>query len=392
MHRREFLSLGLRSVLGLSFLPMTGCAHRDQSRINSQGHASWLALVTDFEREIPRFMTEFSVPGLSIAVVDHGRIAWRKGYGFADVATKVPVDSETVFEAGSMSKPVFAYVVLKLCEAGVIGLDTPLSQYAPELFLEGDPQVELITARHILCHSSGLPNWRSSEEGLRIHFTPGSEYKYSGEGYYYLQTVITHLKGKMNRNECAEFEAGLEVCATDIDEFMTREILAPFGMTSSGYLANETMEQKAATPHDRNGRPLPKRRPSSPGVARYAAAGGLLTTSTDYAKFMIEVLDPKKPGRFRLKKESITEMLRPHVKVVTGPFTSSWALGWQVQENGLINHGGDNRGFHSHAIASPKTKSAFVVMTNGERGPELIQQLFVRPALDVFFGTAEAAG
>ena len=388
MRRREFLSSGL-SVLGLSFLPMTGCAQRKKSPLPLNSSASWEALVADFEREIPRLMTEFHVPGLSIAVVDHARSVWRQGYGVRDVATKVPVDSETVFEAGSMSKPVFAYVALKLCEEGVIGLDTPLSQYAPEPFVEGDPQVGLITPRHILCHSSGLPNWRSSEERLKIHFTPGSQYQYSGEGYYYLQTVITHLKGKVNRNDCAEFEDGLEVCATDINEFMTRKILAPFGMTLSGYLANETLEQNAATPHDRNGQPLPKRKPSGPGVARYAAAGGLLTTPRDYAKFMIEVLDPKTSDRFRLKKESITEMLRPHVKVVTGPFTSSWALGWQIQDNGLINHGGDNRGFHSHAIASPKTKSAFVVMTNGERGPELIQQLFARPPLEDFFGTAE---
>ena len=284
-----------------------------------------------------------------------------------------------------MSKPVFAYVALKLCEKGIIGLDTPLTKYAPEPFLTGDPRLELITPRHVLSHSSGFQNWRSKKEPLKINFTPGSQYTYSGEGYYYLQSVITHLLGTVNRNDCAKFEADLEVCATDIDEFMKRSILVPFGMSSSGYMANETIERKAASSHDQDGRPLPKGKPTGPGLARYAAVGGLLTTPTDYAKFMIEVLNPKAPDDFRLTRETIREMLRPHVKVVNGPYTSSWALGWQIQDNGLINHGGDNKGFHCHAIASPKTKSGFVVMTNGDNGPKIIQQLFALPALDPFF-------
>ena len=138
--------------------------------------------------------------------------------------------------------------------------------------------------------------------------------------------------------------------------------------------------------HDQNGNPLPKGKPTGPGIARYAAVGALLTTPTDYAKFMIEVPKPKKPDDFRLSKDAISEMLRAHVRVVNGPFTSSWGLGWQIQDNGLINHGGDNNGFHCHAIASPETRSGFVVMTNGDNGPKVIQQLFGLPAVDPFFG------
>lgn len=331
-------------------------------------------------------MADANVPGLSIAVIHDAKIVWRRGFGFADVGTKVAVDHDTVFQAASMSKPVFAYVALKLCENGIIGIDTPLSKYAPEPFLAGDPRLELITPRHILSHSSGFQNWRSEKEPLKIHFAPGSQYRYSGEAYYYLQSVITHLKGKVNRNDCAQFEAGLEVCATDIDEFMNRNMLAPFGMVSSGYAASETIERHAATGHDKDANPLPKGKPTGPGTTRYAAVGALLTTPTDYAKFMIEVLNPQEPDNFRLSKETISEMLRPHVKVVNGPYTSSWGLGWQIQDNGLINHGGDNKGFHCHAIASPKTKSGFVVMTNGDNGPKIIQQLFTLPALDPFFG------
>ena len=386
MRRRKFLTYSARSALGLSLIPIGACAHRNQAPPKSKIVAAWHPLVATFETEIPKLMAEAAAPGLSIAVIHDAKLVWRRAFGFKDASTKVPVDNGTIFEAASMSKPVFAYVALKLCEKGVIGLDTPLTRYAPEPFLTGDPRLELITPRHILSHSSGFQNFRSQEKPLKINFNPGSQYEYSGEGYYYLQSVITHLKGKVDRSDCAKFEADLEVCATDIGAFMTRNILAPFGMNLSGYTADDIMSRHPATPHDQNGKPLPKSKPTGPGAARYAAVGGLHTTPTDYARFMMEILDPKKPDDFRLKKETIAEMLRPYVKVVNGPYTSSWALGWQVQDNGLINHGGDTKGFHCHAIASPKTKSGFVVMTNGDNGPQIIQKLFALPDLDPFFG------
>ncbi|HWN93506.1 MAG TPA: serine hydrolase domain-containing protein, partial [Methylomirabilota bacterium] len=106
-------------------------------------------------------MQESHVPGLSIAVIKDARIAWRGAFGVKDVESREPVDRDTMFEAASMSKPVFAYVVMKLCEKGVVNLDTPLTRYTPERFVPDDPRLDLITARHVLSHTSGLPNWRS---------------------------------------------------------------------------------------------------------------------------------------------------------------------------------------------------------------------------------------
>jgi hypothetical protein len=78
-------------------------------------------------------------------------------------------------------------------------------------------------------------------------------------------------------------------------------------------------------------------------------------------------------------------MLKPHARVVNGPCTSSWALGWQIQDNGLFNHGGDNTGFHCHSIASRESKSAFIIMTNGDRGAALISQIFESKILAPLF-------
>ncbi len=141
-------------------------------------------------------MDQTIVPGLSIVLIKDAKIACRKGFGVKDGASKETVDADTMFEAASMSKPVFAYAVMKLCEKGVMNLDTPLTKYTSERVVEGDSRLDLITARHVLSHTSGFQNWRSEKDRLRIHFSSGEKYLYSGEGYSYLQSVVTHLTGQ----------------------------------------------------------------------------------------------------------------------------------------------------------------------------------------------------
>jgi CubicO group peptidase (beta-lactamase class C family) len=312
-------------------------------------------------------MKEAKVPGLSIAIIKDAKLFWRRGFGVKDVTTNEPVDNDTVFEAASTSKPVFAYAVMRLCEKGVMNLDTPLTKYTPERFLQGDPRLDRITARHVLSHTSGFQNFRSKEKPLKIHFAPGKEWAYSGEGYSYLQSVVTRLTGKVNAKDCAKFEDDLEVCATDFDEYMKANILTPFGMASSGYLWDGTMEKRMAAGHDEKGKPTKlNRKPTGPSVARYGAVGGLNTTPTDYAKFLIEVLDPKPSDVFRLRKESLKELLRPQIKRNA---ESSWALGWEInhtEKGDFLRHGGGNPGYACLVAASVERKSGYVIMTNCE--------------------------
>ncbi len=256
-------------------------------------------------------MEEAMVPGLSIALIQDAKLRWRRGFGVKDTASKKPVDNDTVFEAASMSKPVFGYAVMKLCEKGVINLDTPLTKYASERFLEGDPRLELITARHVLSHTSGFQNWRSEEKPLKIHFTPGEKWLYSGEGYSYLQSVVAHVTGQ------------------PIEPFMKANLFAPFGMASSGYVWNDMFEKRLARPHDKKGKPFDNKKSTATDAARYGSSGALLTTPTDYAKFLIEVIEPKANDAFRLTKKSLEEMLHPQVKV-DDKYSSSWALGYNT--------------------------------------------------------------
>jgi CubicO group peptidase (beta-lactamase class C family) len=367
--------------MGFSLLPLTACSHRTLGSFNSNLQPQLPAL----ESEITKRMEEAKVPGLSIAIIKDGKLFWRRAFGVKESASKEPVDNDTLFEAASVSKTVFAYAVMKLCEKGVINLDTPLTKYTTERFLEGDPRLDLITARHVLSHTTGFQNWRSKEKPLQIRFTPGERFSYSGEGYFYLQSVVTHLKGHVDRAVSGRYEAGLEVFATDFDQYMRANLFGPFGMASCVYVWNDTL-RNYASPHDADGKPSAKRKTRATTAARYGAAGGLHTTPTDYAKFLIQVINPKAGDAFRLNKDSVAEMLRPHAKIND---SISQALGWQIRhtENGdFIMHGGGNPGFAALVVASVERKSGLVIMTNSDNGYLAIDKLLLGDTLHRFLG------
>jgi len=325
------------------------------------------------------------VPGVSLAVIRDARVVWTAHLGVRDRATSVAVDEATVFSAQSMSKPVFAYRVMKLCEQGVLDLDAPLTRYTRDIFVKGDPRLHEITARRVLSHTTGLPNWRAPDDPLRINFTPGSKWSYSGEGYHYLQSIVSRLTGHIDETQCGTFEMDYRVCASDFGEYMEANLLRPFGMTSSGYAFTPAMQRTVATPHDMAGQPLPNIPPSVLAIARYGSAGSLMTTATDYARFLIEVMQPKPADDYRLNDASRNEMLKPQIEAATSPFKASWALGWQIwhlDPGKLVAHGGDFDGWHSQSAFSPERKNGFVILTNGEGGTALIWTDLLKPLLD----------
>jgi CubicO group peptidase (beta-lactamase class C family) len=262
-----------------------------------------------------------------------------------------------LFNAASISKTVFAYAVMKLSERGLLDLDKPLTTYTDERWLEDDPRFDQITARHVLSHTSGLQNWSSKDDPLRIHFAPGSKWLYSGEGYSFLQSIVTRVTGH------------------DIDAYVRSNIFDPFGMTSSGYVWNDAYADRYAAPHDGRGNIVRESRPTVTEAARYGSAGGLFTTATEYARFLAEVVDPRPADAFRLTSRSRDEMIRPQVRVDD---SSSWALGWRIvhgRGGDLLTHGGENVGFQNFIAASIQRKSGYVLLTNGDNGIEIIGKL-----------------
>jgi CubicO group peptidase (beta-lactamase class C family) len=369
MRRRAFIVSIRDAALALSCLPGAGSARPIEPISAAQAPAGLRDLVAAMSRDIPDWMRAANVPGVVIAIVNDAKMAWRQGFGVKDAASKLPVSDDTMFEAASMSKPVFAYVVMKLCEAGVMDLDTPLTKYTAERFLPGDARLDLITARHVLSHTTGFQNWRSEKEPLTIHFNPGEKYLYSGEGYNYLQTVVTHVLGQ------------------PFETYMNGRLFVPLSMTSSGYVWSDAFARRMARPHDANGRPIDNKKSTPTDVARYGSAGALLTTTADYAKFLIAVIDPPATDAYHLSRSGIREMLRPHVKLEGGQYPASWALGWQIFHNkdrDFIFHGGDNEGFHSMVVGSVEGKSGFVALTNGESGPSVLKNILMADSMQAF--------
>jgi CubicO group peptidase (beta-lactamase class C family) len=341
--------------------------------------SSWNSWIKALETRIPSLMQQTSVPGLSIVLIRDAKIYWRGGFGVRDAETRQPVDNDTVFEAASMSKSVFAYVVMKLTEQGVINLDVPLTKYTDTRYIPDDPRLDLITARHVLMHSTGFPNWRSKGNPMAINFTPGQRFSYSGEGYSYLQQVITHLTGHVDRNRCGTYESDVQFCATDIADYMQRRLLRPFHMNSSAYLWSEQLAKNVARPHGEHGEPLSYPKTTAVDASRYASSGGLKTTPSDFAKFLIEVVQPRPADEFHLSKKSRDEMIRAQIPVGNfDGYSVFWGLGWRIvrmAQHELIGHGGANPGFQCFAEVSPWSRSGFVIMTNADSGVNLLKLL-----------------
>jgi CubicO group peptidase (beta-lactamase class C family) len=349
-HRRDFLIESTRAALGVPLLSLAGFSTVTQ-RPRGPREIFLESRLAEWERSIPQWLQEARLPGVSMLLIDDGKALWQRAFGVKDAVSKEPVGKDTVFAACSNTKPVFAYAVTKLCEKGVMDLDTPLTKYTSRRFVEGDPRLDLITARHVLTHSTGFPNWRNGKE-LTIQFTPGTKAQYSGEGFSYLQSVVQ------------------EVTRQPFAEFMRINILEPFGMTSSRIVWDESYARRIARPHDQNGNPIEEKpqtaADAAADMATYGAAAGLRTTSADYAKFMIEILDPKPADAFRLSASGLREYLRPQMK---RDEIKSGSLGWVVaQTNGLtiLSHAGSASGWYCDAYGSVSRKSGIIIMSNGD--------------------------
>ena len=304
---------------------------------------------------IPAAMREANVPGVSVALIRDGRVAWRRGFGVRNLEANTAVDENTVFEAASLSKPVFAYAVMKLVDAGKLALDVPLVKYLPVPAVLGDERARRITARMVLDHTTGLPN-ETIGQALAIHFRPGTRFSYSGAGYAHLQTVVERLTGE------------------PLESFMKKSVFVPLGMTNSSFVWQDDYEARRATGYRTDGTAGRDRRPSEG-----KASSSLFTTAGDYARFVIAAMNGT-----GLTKDSARRMLETQVRVEEGCFvcvgrkpsklspTLSWGLGWGLERTAkgpaFWQWGDYNGEVHSFAIGVPATKDGIVMLTNSGNG------------------------
>jgi CubicO group peptidase (beta-lactamase class C family) len=300
-----------------------------------------------------------------------------------------------------LSKPVFAAAVLTLGDDGRLDLDRHLADYLPVLKTLSDARLAAITARQVLSHSTGLQNWRFElDDPLHFAFDPGQRFAYSGEGYVFLQRAIEQVTGQ-------GFEA-----------FMQARMLAPLGMKSSSYLWLPEHETTISTGHRSRGEPAEPwnawqgrriltlaaewGKPSAdwhyedverampaihadlaplPNNMIPNAAGSLLTTAAEYARFLGYILNAAATDEPALSAEMRQAMMTPQIHLNS---TLAWGLGWGLareQDRLTVWHWGENGLFQNFVCGDPASRSGLVILTNSDRGLKVCQRL-----VDTFLG------
>lgn len=310
-------------------------------------------------QNLQQLLKDGGVPGLAMALILKGEIAEIMVAGARNATTAAPVTASTIFEAASLSKPVFAYAVLQLVDAGALTLDTPLATNIPDYVLN-DLRAPDITVRNVLNHTTGLPNWRNNEVPLKTHFPPGTRFSYSGEGFVWLQRVVEETTGE------------------SIDALMQRLVFGPLGMHDSSYVWRPQFDGNHADPHDAAVSPGTKARPAMANTAH-----SLQTTASDYARFVEAVLSGAllKPAMARLwlKPQVHVQWHRSQCLSPTAPRSDqgvAWGLGWGLEpESNTFFHWGDNGRFKAFVIGSVADRSAVVAFANGENGMSIMPYL-----------------
>lgn len=332
---------------------------------------------------LPSIMELAGVPGIAVAHVS-GASVRAEGHGVTRATDGRPVDADTVFEAASLSKPVFAYIVMQLVAERALDLDRPLREYLP--LPATDSRSTSITARHVLSHSTGWRNWRNNmTQPLVADFDPGSRFGYSGEGFYYLQRVVEKVTG-----------AGMLKLSRE-------RVIVPFGMTRTFFMWQPWMDANRAEPHTNRGalgtgylgptskgmldaaaaanvsletwthetaeRLLPSANRDVPVLPNFLlpnVAGSLATTANDYGKFLTRLMADE--STLRLMMMPTTRLNR----------VIQWGLGVGLQTEASRTtfwHWGDTFGFKNFFVADPGRRTAIVVFTNGQNGRSVYERV-----------------
>jgi CubicO group peptidase (beta-lactamase class C family) len=314
------------------------------------------------EEFVLKVMAQAGVSGLSVAVVQDGAVVFQRTLGVVDRETRQPVNDNTVFRGASLSKPVFAWLVMKHVEEGRLELDKPLYTYLAKPLPEypdyrdlgGDERWRKLTARMVLDHTTGFPNWRRMNPSGKLDFkaSPGERFGYSGEGYKLLQFVLEQMNGK------------------DLNSIAREKMFEPLGMGQTGFLWETRFDGNFAVELEAGLGPLIKRTRT---VAN--SAGSLLTNAPDYGRFLLTMMEAR-----GLKRQTIETMLKPQVQITSKslfapPGTDggqnraiqlAWALGWG-RFRGVAGeayfHLGLEEGCQNYAVVYPGRRTGLVILS-----------------------------
>ena len=308
---------------------------------------------TDKEAQLNAFIeayrTYYGIPGVSLALIKDGKLFYSKTYGYKNAFTREAVDKDTYFEAASITKPVFAYVVLRLAERGVIDLDKPLAEYLPFDDLEEYPEYKKMTGRHVLTHRTGLPNW-----GREMQFAPGEKFQYSGEGFEYLKRVVAHITEK------------------DITEVVNEELKVPEGIRHMEFKKSEELVKNVATGHIDES-PTVRFLPEEAGMA-----WSMHTEAEEFSKFALMLLE-----RRGLEPDTFKEMMKIHSEypedwLASKKHKEGMGLGISLRNTDygkVFGHGGNNGDFKCMFEVYEDLGMGYIIFTNSNTGDAFDEDL-----------------
>ena len=386
----------LRGVLACaSFLLIAACSAGDSRTSGAMivRLDSSTIDTTALTEQIVALTRAANVHGLTVTIFNDAEKVYSRAFGFADQPAGRALRTDTEMYGASLSKAVFSVLVMKLVEQGVLALDKPLQQYVKEPLwtnrastskawhedlsaLRSDPRYERFTARMSMSHTTGLPGWRwfEPDQKLRIHFEPGSQFSYSGEGMTLLQIVLQQITGKT------------------LEQLMQEHVFVPLGMTMSSYTWQPRFEADYAVGHMADGKLYEKDKDNAP-----RAPSTLETTTDDYARFLTAVL-----RRELLSQQSWDEIFKPQIRIRTrtqfGPGSTesssvndaielSYGLGWGLQRTphgwGAFKEGhGD--GFQHYSIVYPAKKLGVLLLSNSDNAEGIFGHLLRLTIGDTF--------
>jgi len=333
---------------------------------------------------VSRVLQDARVTGVGIAIFNDGQVAYEKAYGLRDVEAALPLTVDTIMTAASLSKAAFATMVMQLVDERLLDLDTPIYRYLPKPLSEydsyrdlgADPRHRAITARMLLAHTSGLPNWRWFEDDrkLHLHFAPGSRFAYSGEGIDLLQLVVETIAHQ------------------PLQDLMRERIFTPFGMQRSSMLWEPRFEQDHVVEYDENAHPLGTQRRK-----RADAAGGMQTTLADYARFVLAAMRGQ-GMRDATRAQMVAAQVRIHARHEFPTFENlptdanraidlGYGLGWGVYQTrygkAIFKEGHDD-GLRHYVVYFERPRIGLLIMTNSANGEGIYQELLETLIRDTF--------
>ncbi|MEL6633111.1 MAG: serine hydrolase domain-containing protein [Bacteroidota bacterium] len=346
--------------LALAYM-LTGCG-QNESDIDS--YFGFGIPQEELDAYLDEKMDQLDIPGMSIVFVNDGEVVYHRVKGFANREDSLPVTKETIFEAASISKSIFAHFVMQYVEEGKLDLDQPLYTYLPYPDIAHDERYKQITARMVLCHRTGFPNWRSDhpENKLFLKFDPGTDFNYSGEGYQYLAKVLKQI-------EETDWE-GLEA------KFQEK-VGQPFGLQHTVFIQDAYAMAHKAEAYDKQGVWIsPERDRDSMVRYQFVAPASIHTESLDFSKWMIAMMN--KEG---LSPEGFQEMWKVHTFVEEiNDISIDYTLGFfkpRLPFTDVYLHGGNNYGFTCWFAMDPEKDWGYALFTNSEYGEQLGAELLL---------------